>query len=226
MDTDRLLLPGPGRVPDRRRAVHPVARRACRISAAPRPATSAGKIGMVIALAATVAPVAAGVRSERRGDRRADRRRAADRRRDRHPGGPPGRDDPHAGDDRDPAQLRRSGRGAGRVQLLPDRGILQRHRASRRGVPRHVHRRGHLHRLDHRVPEAVREDQVRAADPARPQLAEPRRAGGQRRRCWSGSCAAPSIWPIGSHDGRSRCCSGCTWSRRSAAATCRSWCRC
>ena len=36
-----------------------------------------------------------------------------------------------------------------------------------------LHRRGHLHRLDHRVPEAVREDEVRAADPARPELAEP-----------------------------------------------------
>ena len=71
----------------------------------------------------------------------------------------------------------------------PDRG--RPHAAAhppRRGVHRRLHRRGHLHRLDRRVPQAVGADQVRAADAARANLLNlgcarrVRRADGRLRR--------------------------------------------
>ena len=43
----------------------------------------------------------------------------------------------------------------------------------RRGLPRRLHRCGHLHRLDRGLPQAQREDEVRAADAARPAPAQP-----------------------------------------------------
>ena len=86
----------------------------------------AGKIGMVHRAGRDGRALAARVRAERRDHRGADRRRAADRRGDRHAGRPPGRDDADARDDRDPAQFRGSGRGARRLQLLPDRGAVDR----------------------------------------------------------------------------------------------------
>ena len=101
-----------------------------------------------------------------------------------------GRDDRHARADRDAAQLRRPGRRAGRLERLPvrrgrrraDRGRRQPARHPlRRGGDRRLHRRGHLHRLDRRLPQAVRPDQVQPADAAGAQPAQPRRAGRLRR---------------------------------------------
>ena len=87
--------------------------------------------------------------------------------------------------------LRRSGRGAGRLERLPARRgrtstalearLLRRSGPAghplRRGVHRGVHRRGDLHRLDRGVPQAVRPDQVQPADAAGQERAEPRRPG-------------------------------------------------
>jgi NAD(P) transhydrogenase beta subunit len=57
-------------------------------------------------------------------------------------------------------------------------GTLGIHHAE--GVHRCVHRRGHVHRLGDRVPQAVRADQLQAADAARQERVEHRRAGGVR----------------------------------------------
>ena len=96
----------------------------------------------------------------------------------------------------------------------------------RRGVHRRLHRRGHLHRLDRGVPQALRPDQVQPADAARartsstsarwPRFARPDRL--VRRR--------PAAVAAGRGHRSSRCCWAGTWSPPSAAATCRSWCRC
>ena len=51
----------------------------------------------------------------------------------------------------------------------------------RRGVHRGLHRRGHLHRLDRGVPQAVGADQVQPADAAGQERAQPRRPGRVRR---------------------------------------------
>ena len=51
----------------------------------------------------------------------------------------------------------------------------------RRGVHRRLHRRGHLHRLDRGVPQAVGADQVQPADAARQERPQPRRPGRVRR---------------------------------------------
>ena len=118
-----------------------------------------------------------------------------DRRRDRAVAGPGGRDDRDARADRAAAQLRRPGRGAGRLERLPARrrrprrgrgraagtseGMLGIHSAE--VVHRRVHRRGHLHRLDRGLPQAVGADQVHAADAARQEHPQPRRAGRVRR---------------------------------------------
>ena len=111
--------------------------------------------------------------------------------RDRAVAGAGRRDDRHARADRAAAQLRRPRRRAGRLERLP-RGRAQRPRRPRspasllrhpprRGLHRRLHRRGHLHRLDRRVPQAVGADQVRAADAAGQELPQPRRAGRVRR---------------------------------------------
>ena len=47
----------------------------------------------------------------------------------------------------------------------------------RRGLHRRVHRRGHVHRVDRRQPQALGADQVHAADAARQELPQRRRAG-------------------------------------------------
>ena len=122
---------------------------------------------------------------------RAARRRRGHRRRDRPLAGPPGRDDRHARADRDPAQLRRPRRRPGRLERLPlgrgerrraDRGRGQPARHPlRRGGDRRLHRRGHLHRLDRRLPQALRADQVQPADAAGAQPAQPGCAGRLRR---------------------------------------------
>ena len=65
-----------------------------------------------------------------------------------------------------------------------------------RGVPRRIHRRGHVHRLDHRLPEIVREDEVGAPDPARPQHAEPRDPGGVSAGLLVWFLAAPTVPPL------------------------------
>ena len=98
-------------------------------------------VGMAIALVATIRswPL------DRRPCRPTDDRRSlpvtlvlilvadGDRRRDRRVAGPHGRDDRDARADRDAAQLRRPGRRAGRLQLLP------RARAGRRGAMATIH---------------------------------------------------------------------------------------
>ena len=91
--------------------------------------------------------------------------------------------------------LRRSGRGAGRLERLPARrgatrpaprprlldarDLLGIH--SRRGVHRRVHRRRDVHRLDRGLPQAVGADQVQPADAARQEPPQRRRAGRVRR---------------------------------------------
>ena len=113
---------------------------------------------------------------------------------DRPVAGPAGRDDRHARADRDAAQLRRPRRGAGRLERLPlgrgrrrhpDRGRRQPARHPlRRGRHRRLHRRGHLHRLDRGLPQAVGPDQVQPADAAR-------RTTGSTWARWSPSPSSP-----------------------------------
>ena len=104
----------------------------------------------------------------------------------------------------------------------------------RRGLHRRLHRRRDLHRLDRGLPQAQREDEVRAADPAR--------VGTCSTSAILVASAALMVWfvtitdadgrprrgiiPLLAHDRRWRCCSASTWSPPSAAATCRSSCRC
>ena len=147
-----------------------------------------GMAGMAIALVATVGLAAA--RRHLRGRYRADGDRRGHRCRDRDSARPDCGHDRHARADRAAAQLRRSGRGAGRLGRLPGRGGQERSARGRRiaaahpprrGVHRRVHRRGHLHRFDRGVPQAVGAHQVASAHAARAQLPQRRRARGVRR---------------------------------------------
>ena len=190
-----------------------------------------GIAGMTIALAATIGLVVQHVAAVavRTADRRGRRRR-----RDRAVAGACRRDDRHAGADRGTAQLRRSRRRARRLErLLRGRGArrvravfrLVAEDSPRRGVHRHLHRRRHVHRLDRGEPEAVREDQVCAADAAGQELHQPRGAG-RVRGAHDLLRRAPEPRPARRGHGRVARRSAGTWSRRSAAATCPSWCRC
>ena len=142
-----------------------------------------GIIGMTVALVITILAAVAWSRDRQRcgadrGDRhqriRADRGGDGHRRRDRDLARQARRDDRHARAHRDAAQLRRPGRRPGRLELLlRDRRPVPEH-PRRRGVRRRLHRRGHLHRFDRGVPEAVREDQVRAPDASGAQRDQPR----------------------------------------------------
>ena len=59
------------------------------------------------------------------------------------------------------------------VASIHDLGVDADARPQRRGLHRRLHRRRDLHRLDRRQPQAQREDEVRAADAARPPPAQP-----------------------------------------------------
>ena len=123
-------------------------------------------------------------RRERARDPAAHRGRHGHRGQHRPVAGSRRRDDPDARAGRDAAQLRRPGRRARRVQLLPQRrgpdGFAG-HHPQRRGLPRGVHRRGDVHRLDRGLPQAERPHQVLPADAARPALAQPRGGAGLHR---------------------------------------------
>ncbi len=64
---------------------------------------------------------------------------------------------------------------AGFAELVEDPG--RDHHPAGRALPRHLHRRDHLHRLDRRLRQAGRQDRLHRADPARsPPHAQPRAA--------------------------------------------------
>ena len=167
-----------------------------------------GIIGMTVALVITISAAVLGVETasgavEKEGTGitgvRAHPGGHGDRRGDRHLAGARGRDDRHARADRHAAQLRGPGRCPGRLeQLLRDRPGLSGH-PRRRGVRGRVHRRGDLHRLDRRVPEALGEDQVRAPDAPCAQRDQPghhRRVLRDDRRLRDGPARRPRRAPV------------------------------
>ena len=183
-----------------------------------------GMIGMAIAVGTTLAlhpPVGltgwvlvVGGIGHRRRHRRGDRAPRADDLNART-----GRGLPLAG---------RHGGGAGRGgRVLCAGGLRHRHTRQhpqiepRRDVARRRHRRADVHRLGHRVPEAVGPHERQADHVARPPHHQHRACGGDGvLHLRAGRVAEPDRFLAG--HGASRWCSASSSSSRSAAPTCRS----
>ena len=194
-----------------------------------------GIAGMAIALVATIALAVDRGRASTAlaSSAAADRRRDGHRRRDRPVAGPRRRDDRHARADRAAAQLRRPGRRARRLERLLPRatgGELRRHRCGIHDVEVFVGVFiGAVTFTGSIVAFLKLSARIKSAPLMLPgtERAQPRRA--RRRsscsRSWFVDRRRTLVAARRGHRARAGCSAG-TWSPRSAAATCRSSCRC